>query len=169
MKCKFLVNYCVSQRMSCPHDNALIRLLYIVHFYTLTCIRDFNNSTFAFWHTIVSQSRNKWVFLYDRIKIPLVVVIVSLIVSKHSSILYQHAKDNLVIVCILHENIECSIWKLSRRSVWVMKAAFGFWWGHVACVFWTVGFDWCNPPPLIFLRSCHHPSTLRLDTRCLTK
>ena len=31
-----------------------------------------------------------------------------------------------------------------RRSLWAMKAASGFWWGHVACAFSTVGFDRCK-------------------------
>ena len=44
--------------------------------------------------------------------------------------------------------------KWSRRSPWAMKATSGFWWGHVACAFSTVGFDKCNPPPLISSVHC---------------
>ena len=39
------------------------------------------------------------------------------------------------IITILHSL------KWLRRSLWAMKATFGFWWAHVACAFLTVGFD----------------------------
>ena len=48
----------------------------------------------------------------------------------------------------------------SRRSLWAMKAASGFWWGHVACAFSTVGFDRCK---ISTVHATTHPLPVQTD------